>query len=82
MQSTPFKSALMMARIIAVMIAEHGTTLGLQMASQMPAYKSRGHGRGSPSSVPNYTTPWYAKLHGRTNGEQECARRVRQMSAK
>lgn len=74
MKSIPFAHARAFASAIAAAMSlphvlDRQKALGL-----IPAYKSRGHGRGTPSrrygNKPGKYTPH--------QGKQECARRVRQ----
>jgi hypothetical protein len=81
MQTQPFKRAMAMMAAIQAIISSAPASMHNILIGQLGPYKSRGHGRGSYAKHPNYTTPWLAKLKGQTNGQQECARRVRQMAA-
>jgi hypothetical protein len=73
-----FKRSIAMFQLIAAAMA---LPVEAQMAAfnNIPEYKSRGKGRGTPSRnfLKPYATNWKDKLSGHTNGAREMARRVR-----
>lgn len=76
-KSQPFARAM---HIAAMAMAAMQSGIAGAM-NNVPAYTSRGHGRGVYSGKGNGNpgTNWMAILKGKTNGKRECARRLRQM---
>lgn len=83
MQLNPFKRAIMMQAAIAAILA-NGMPLSMQQLElrNMPAYKSRGHGKGKPGRKIKAQQDWKSRQAGFRHGcgKKECARRVSQMA--
>lgn len=82
MQTQPFKRAHDILNLMnAILSSNEPQSIKNLLLGNLPAYVSRGHGRGIRTKQPkiNTATNWKQKLNGQTCGKRECARRVRQM---